>query len=145
MNDVEGKPWRIYGVRDRLSDEYADILEAEFSKDYRDSARYCVERPQDRGEVRCCYDEAQALEVLSVEPGWIHGEKFYMLKCPPFEDEEEGCYVQDFGFGPYIREPEPIFWRSIIEDVPEIQKNLTDVFSPDFFLPGHKKPVQPSV
>lgn len=126
------KPWRIESINYRLSDEYSDILEAEYLHDDRVSKRFHEENHRDRSEVRHCYDESQSIEVLAVEPGWIHGERFYMVQAPGFEDDE--IYVQDFGFGPYLREPEPLFWMSIIEDQPEVPKERGDLLSPDFFL-----------
>lgn len=131
-------PWRIGTVSSRRSDEQSDILEAEFLHDDRVSRRHGGVDMGDR-DIRHSYDESQALEVLSVEPGWMHGERFYQPQPPKFEDEE--CYIQDFGFGPYLKKVLDIFWRSMTDDVPEIPKNLSDVLSPDFFLPGHKKSV----
>jgi hypothetical protein len=135
------KPWRIESVSRRMSDEYSDILEAEYLHDDRVAKRYHQDDCRDPNEIRHCYDESQAVEVLAVEPGWIHGEQFYMLKAPGFEDEE--CYVQDFGFGPYRKKfTDFLFWRSIVEHECERPKNLSDLLSPDFFLPGHKKPAK---
>lgn len=132
------KPWRIESISCRLSDEYSDILEAEYLYDDRVSRRYHLDNHRDPYEVRRCYDESQALEVLSVEPGWMYGEKFYRPSPPGFDDEE--CYVQDFGFGPYKNVFTDHFsWRSIIEEPVEQSTNLSDLLSPEFFLPVHKK------
>lgn len=134
MKTESKEPWRIESVSHRLADEYNDIFDAEYGCDYTTASRYGVEFPQERGELRYCFDEAQALEVLAMDPGWFYGEMFYMINSPGFEGEDEHCYVQDFGFGPYLREPEPLFWMSIIEDQPDVPKERGDLLSPDFFL-----------
>lgn len=112
-DDFHTRPWRIESVSCRLSDDYSDILEAEYLHDDRISRRYHEDNGRDPNEIRHCYDESQAIEVLAVEPGWVHGERFYMVKSPGFDDE--GCYVQDFGFGPYVKTALHVFWRSIKE------------------------------
>jgi hypothetical protein len=130
------KAWRVEYASSGLSSDYLDIVEAEFLFDDRKSTRRGDRvSPHTLDEIRTCYDESQALEVLSVEPGWLHGEKFYQPNAPKFEDEYEDCYVQDFGFGPYLKSPrEEVAWRSIIEEdpPPELQrpKLLSEVFGP---------------
>jgi hypothetical protein len=63
-------------------------------------------------DLRHSYDEAQALEIIATEPGWMHGERFYDLRVVGFEDSD--LFIQDFGFrGPGTHEE---FWRSIMEE-----------------------------
>jgi hypothetical protein len=131
------RPWRINTVSRRRSDDLVDLTDAEYFHDDVRSRKLGGLDAGDR-DMRRCYDESQAIEVLAVDLGWVHGEKFCVTSPPKFEDLE--CYVQDFGFGPYLKKvTEPVFWQSMTDDVPEITRNLSDILSPDFFLPGHKK------
>ena len=110
------RPERYSSVSNRIADEYNDIIEAEFSSDFRAVLRCSGEEPPDVWmELRTCYDEAQALEILAAEPGWLHGERFYDPTVSiAFKGEE--IFIQDFGFGPYVRSRE-FQWRSIEEPV----------------------------
>ena len=116
----------------RRSDDLLDLVDAEY---FHDDVRSRKMGGLDSGDrdMRRCYDESQALEVLAVDMGWVHGEKFCVTSPPKFYDKE--CYFQDFGFGPYLKKvAEPVLWWSIIEDPPEAQKDTGDVLSPAFFV-----------
>jgi len=121
-------PWRIEYVSRRRSDDLLDLVDAEY---FHDDVRSRKMGGLDSGDrdMRRCYDESQALEVLAVDMGWVHGEKFCVTSPPKFYDKE--CYFQDFGFGPYLKRREPEIWRSIVED-PVVQEDMGDLLSPAF-------------
>lgn len=108
-------------------------MEAEFLHDDWVSRRHGV--PVEGGrDIRSSYDESQALEILSIEPGWIHGERFYDVGVPMFEGNDRHCYFQDFGFGPYQKLKAEVIWFSIIEGEVETPKNTSDELALDFFV-----------
>lgn len=130
QDEPSRKPWRIEFINNRLSDDVVDILDAEYSHDDRQAVQEGRRDLIDKREFRHCYDESQALEVLAAEPGWLHGEKFYMPHAPGFEDED--CYVQDFG----LRRPaavQEVFWRSMVDEEPVSEPVTGDLLAPGFF------------
>jgi len=132
------RPLRFSNPSCRYSDDYADIREIEY---------YCDQGVESEPDIRdllrefsSSYDESQALEIVAADGGWIHGEKFYAELPPRFEDRD--MFVQDFGFRPYQNLNKDVFWRSMVEDEPEIKAAGGDLLSPDFFQ-QRQKPQKP--
>jgi hypothetical protein len=80
------------GANARPSDERLDMFEAEYGDNGHD--RWSHGREPGYEFILDGWDESQALEILSVKPGWLFGERFYQ----PFDTPDDDLDLEDFQY-----------------------------------------------